>query len=146
MRISQRSHIENFNFFFSGLHTSSTNGFCMNWKWLAFLLLKSQSIQCAYLIFTGNGLFHQDYFAPNMQTQSILQCTRRHMRQKASVYRHTAQLRNSRYSFISVTIKLDRRPPAYQQQECCFRILRTQNVTSHRRISTQFQRILLELI
>ena len=42
-----------FNFFFSGLYTSSMNGFCMNWKWLVFLLLKSQSTQCAYLkVFT----------------------------------------------------------------------------------------------
>ena len=30
-------------FFFSGLRTSSMNGFCKNWKWLVFLLSKSQS-------------------------------------------------------------------------------------------------------
>ena len=35
-----------FDFFFSGLHTSSMNGFCKNWKWLVILLLKSQSTQC----------------------------------------------------------------------------------------------------
>ena len=39
-----------FNFFFSGLHTSSMNGFCKNWKWLVILLLKSQSTQCAYIV------------------------------------------------------------------------------------------------
>ena len=36
-----------FNFFFRGLHTSSMNGFCKNWRWLLFLPLKSQSTQCA---------------------------------------------------------------------------------------------------
>ena len=46
MGLSHVSHIENFHFFFSGLQTSSMNGFCKTWKWLVFLPLKSQFTQC----------------------------------------------------------------------------------------------------
>ena len=36
-------HHRKFSFFFSCLHTSSMKSFCKNWRWLLFLLSKSQS-------------------------------------------------------------------------------------------------------
>ena len=42
-----------YRIFFSGLHLSSMNGFCKNWKWPVFLPFKTQSTQCGLL---GNFL------------------------------------------------------------------------------------------